>query len=107
MEDLYEEYATSVADWTKNDLAEMSALALMQKKEREARLAVKRGDLKRLKKFDLSISKIRDNSRRSLLHVAAMHGKVQIAEFLLKSVDDDLAFVNLQDNLHLTAMDYA
>eukprot|EP00960_Hanusia_phi_P012093 352302-Hanusia_phi.AAC.1 len=107
MEDLYEEYATSVADWTINDWVEVESLALLQTKEREARLAVKRGDLEALQEIDLSPSKIRDNSRRSLLHVAAMHGKIEIAEYLIKSAQNVHGFVNLRDNLHLTAMDYA
>jgi len=105
--DLYEDYAGSVADWhlSLQGWSSAEALMLLQKRRREARLAAKEGDLTKLTRIGLKLESVRDNHKRTLLHVAAKFGQTEVVEYLLKEFKQQL--VGQQDIDHFTAMDYA
>ena len=56
----------------------------LQNRRREARLAAKCGDLATLKSIKIDLASVLDNQKRSLLHVAAIHGQKEVAEYLLQ-----------------------
>ncbi|XP_055843692.1 L-asparaginase [Episyrphus balteatus] len=67
--------------------------------------AAARGSLLRLQSFQLAGADLAqvDHSGRTALHVAALHGHVEIVEYLVKNYDD----INGKDKLGLTALQYA
>jgi hypothetical protein len=105
--DLYEDYAGSVADWhlSLQGWSSAEALMLLQKRRREARLAAKDGDLTKLTRIGLKLDSVRDNHKRTLLHVAAKFGQTEVVKYLLKEFKEHL--VGQQDIDHYTAMDFA
>jgi len=105
--DLYEDYAAAVNDWhvELKGWSSSEALTLLQKRQREARLAAKEGDMTALRRLPVDLITVRDNHKRSLLHVAAMYNQLEVAEHLLRTGGN--AFVNLQDLDRKSAMDYA
>jgi hypothetical protein len=118
VEDLYEEYADCVAKgWrslakvnpNSDEFFRGEELMTLQNKERACRLAAARGDLTMLADIkDLPLNKVRDHTKRTLLHVAAIHGQVEVVRMLLEKFEEvDADFPLVRDNDHLTAMDYA
>ncbi len=76
----YEEYAESVTDWHigLKGWSASEALTLLQSRSRRARLAAKNGDLNALKRVPIDLRTVRDNRKRTLLHVAAMHDQLEV-----------------------------
>jgi len=70
---------TALHEWTKND-----ALALLQFQEREARISAQQGDMIKLTSAEFPLSSVRDNRKRTLLHIAAMYAQPKVAEMLLE-----------------------
>ena len=105
--DLYEEYAASVASGSETaaqawDLS--SALANLQLQRRKARLAAMTGDVAALHCAGINLASVADHHRRSLLHIAAGHGQLEVARLLIKLHPE---LEGMQDLAGLTAMDYA
>jgi len=119
--DLYEEYAASVSDWTNSGMDEWvmaEELAAIQSKERSCRLAASTGDVEALTKFgdggDIPLSKVLDHKKQTLLHVATIHGQVEVARFLLqrwskcdKHGRTMTKIIEARDTDHMTAMECA
>ena len=105
--DLYEEYAASVASSSEAtaqawDLS--SALANLQLQRRKARLAAMTGDVAALHCAGINLASVADHHRRSLLHIAAAHGQLDVARLLIKLHPD---LVGMLDLAGLSAMDCA
>jgi hypothetical protein len=85
--DLYEEYAANVAATMSSesqgwDLS--SALANLQLQRRKIRLAAMTGNLAELRCAGINLESVVDHHRRSLLHIAAAHGQLEVAQLLVK-----------------------
>mmetsp|Transcript_17022 Transcript_17022/g.46659 ORF Transcript_17022/g.46659 Transcript_17022/m.46659 type:complete len:116 (-) Transcript_17022:1190-1537(-) len=91
--DLYEAYAASVAAsnvgskmpssselqaWCLN-----TALANLQLQRRKIRLAAVTGNVVELKRAGMNLASVTDNQRRSLLHIAALNGQLEVVKLLL------------------------
>jgi hypothetical protein len=114
VEDLYEDYAAKVAAWREEgsgQFLESEGLVLLQMKERACRLAATRGDVATLKEVEnsgVALNKVYDHTKKTLLHVAVMHGQHSVVRMLLdKFGDKDKTFVAAKDREHRTALDYA
>jgi len=91
--DLYEAYAASVASSNAGSkLASTSeiqawclntALANLQLQRRKIRLAAVTGNVEELKRAGINLASVTDNQRRSLLHIAALNGQLEVAKLLL------------------------
>ena len=110
--DLYEEYASRMAEWRTTDEArsffEDQELLMLQNTEGICRRAAQSGDLAALqqKASEINLEKVQDHSRRTLLHVAAAFGQVEVGNYLLSQCST-ASFLHARDNLHLTAIDLA
>ena len=103
--DLYEEYAASVAassDAAAQDLG--GALANLQLQRRKARLAAMTGDAAALHCAGINLASVADHHQRSLLHIAAAHGQLEVARLLVRLHPE---LVGAQDLGGQTAMDCA
>lgn len=67
--------------------------------------AAARGSLLRLQSYQLAGADLAqpDHSGRTALHVAALHGHLEVVKFLTANYDD----INAKDKLGLTALEYA
>mmetsp|Transcript_12716 Transcript_12716/g.35203 ORF Transcript_12716/g.35203 Transcript_12716/m.35203 type:complete len:598 (-) Transcript_12716:408-2201(-) len=105
--DLYEEYASTAANCISceaGSLAMGKAMANLQIRRRAIRLAAMTGDLNALRSAGIGLATVNDHHQRTLLHLAAQHGQMEVARFL---VSLHPALVNAEDISGLTAMDLA
>jgi hypothetical protein len=112
VEDLYEEYAESVAEWHGDGTGEFvaaEALAALQLKERTCRMAARQGDLATLEEVQgIALNDVRDHHMKTLLHVAAIEGQAAVAEMLTsKYATVDPSYIHAVDVNHRTALEYA
>lgn len=112
VEDLYEQYAESVAEWHGDGTDEFvaaEALAALQLKERTCRIAARKGDLATLEEVQgIKLNAVHDHHMKTLLHVAAIEGKAAVAQMLAdKFATEDPTFIQSVDVNHRTALEYA
>mmetsp|Transcript_17018 Transcript_17018/g.46640 ORF Transcript_17018/g.46640 Transcript_17018/m.46640 type:complete len:297 (-) Transcript_17018:409-1299(-) len=112
--DLYEAYAASVASSNAGSkLASTSeiqawclntALANLQLQRRKIRLAAVTGNVAELKRAGMNLASVTDNQRRSLLHIAALNGQLEVVKLLLSL---DRSLIGREDVNQMCAIDYA
>ena len=117
VEDLYEEYAECVSEWSEDSAQffEMEKLLSLQNRERACRLAAENGDVDLLTKMHtpthscgVALNKVLDHKKLTLLHVAARAGQGEVVKMLLEMVaPEDPDFLHAVDIDRMTAMDYA
>jgi len=105
--DLYEEYAAEVAGWKLDGWVQGEALAELQDRERACRLAVEEGDVNKLLRAEVPLGQVLDHHRRSLLHIAALHGKVDVAKCLVGKASMWPEMLEMEDCFFRKALDYA
>ena len=112
VEDLYEQYAESVATWHgdgPDEFVAEEALAALQLKERTCRIAARKGDLSTLEEVQgIALNAVHDHHMKTLLHVSAIEGQASVAQMLAdKFAAEDPHFIHSLDVHHRTALDYA
>jgi len=112
VEDLYEQYAESVAEWHIDGTGEFvaaEALAALQLKERTCRMAARQGDMATLQEVEgIALNEVHDHHMKTLLHVAAIEGQAAVAEMLAEKCGRaDPSYIHAVDVNHRTALEYA
>mmetsp|Transcript_2760 Transcript_2760/g.4487 ORF Transcript_2760/g.4487 Transcript_2760/m.4487 type:complete len:524 (-) Transcript_2760:240-1811(-) len=107
IEDLIARYESQSSNGRVEQCIGSDALATLQNREHEALRAAGSGNLGELLRAEVPLDKVRDNGGRSVLHIAARKGRIEVVKYLLERQDSWPDLIEAKDLQERTALEHA